>query len=107
MSIQPTTRESSWDSDRPASAHVWQQHRLRNSSWLSDFPIVTPTDRYASNIDKLHTLGPAVQLMAVKHCGLQVLPEHYSIVHDNVCACSSHLSAGCLGDKSATASTTC
>jgi nitric oxide dioxygenase len=41
---------------------------------------------YASNIDNLGVLGSAVDLMAVKHCGLQVLPEHYPIVHDNLMA---------------------
>ena len=39
---------------------------------------------YASNIDNLGALGPAVGLMAAKHCGLQVLPAHYSIVHENL-----------------------
>jgi nitric oxide dioxygenase len=39
---------------------------------------------YASNIDNLGVLGPAVSLMAVKHCALQVQPEHYPIVHDNL-----------------------
>jgi len=35
---------------------------------------------YASNIDNLGVLGDAVDLMAVKHCGLNVLPEHYTMV---------------------------
>lgn len=39
---------------------------------------------YATNIDNLGVLGDAVELMATKHCGLQVLPEHYHIVHDNL-----------------------
>ena len=30
---------------------------------------------YASNIENLGVLGSAVEAMAVKHCGLQVLPE--------------------------------
>lgn len=37
---------------------------------------------YASNIDNLGSLGPAVSLMAVKHCALQVQPAHYQVVHD-------------------------
>lgn len=41
---------------------------------------------YGANIDNLGALGPAVGLMATKHCGLQVLPEHYGIVHDNLMA---------------------
>jgi nitric oxide dioxygenase len=39
---------------------------------------------YALNIDNLGALGAAVELIAAKHCGLQVLPQHYSIVHDNL-----------------------
>lgn len=39
---------------------------------------------YATHVDQLDVLGPAVELMAVKHCGLQVLPEHYAIVHKYV-----------------------
>jgi nitric oxide dioxygenase len=39
---------------------------------------------YALNIDNLGALGDAVELIASKHCGLQVLPEHYPIVHDNL-----------------------
>lgn len=32
---------------------------------------------YASNIDNLAVLGPAVERIAQKHVGLQILPEHY------------------------------
>lgn len=39
---------------------------------------------YALNIDNLGALSNAVELIASKHCGLQVLPEHYPIVHDNL-----------------------
>jgi nitric oxide dioxygenase len=35
---------------------------------------------YAQNIENLGALGPAVELIAAKHCGLQVLPHHYPIV---------------------------
>lgn len=35
---------------------------------------------YFSNIDRLEVLGPAVELIAQKHCALGVLPEHYPIV---------------------------
>ena len=41
---------------------------------------------YGSNIDNLGVLGGAIKLMATKHCGLQVLPEHYGIVHSNLMA---------------------
>ncbi|MCL4104816.1 UNVERIFIED_CONTAM: hypothetical protein GTU68_034255 [Idotea baltica] len=35
---------------------------------------------YFSNIDRLEVLGPAVELIAQKHCALGILPEHYPIV---------------------------
>jgi len=35
---------------------------------------------YAANIDNLTALGPAVELIAQKHCSLGILPEHYPIV---------------------------
>lgn len=39
---------------------------------------------YALNIEKLDALEATVELIAAKHCGLQVLPQHYHIVHDNL-----------------------
>lgn len=35
---------------------------------------------YASNIENLGALGPAVELIAQKHCALMIKPEHYPIV---------------------------
>lgn len=35
---------------------------------------------YASNIDNLSALAPAVERIAQKHVGLQILPEHYPYV---------------------------
>ena len=35
---------------------------------------------YAANIDNLAVLGPAVELIAQKHCSLGIQPEHYPIV---------------------------
>ncbi|GGD38147.1 NO-inducible flavohemoprotein [Aureimonas glaciei] len=35
---------------------------------------------YAKNIDNLGVLGPAVERIAQKHVGLQILPEHYPAV---------------------------
>jgi len=35
---------------------------------------------YAANIDNLGALGPAVELIAQKHCSLGIKPEHYPIV---------------------------
>lgn len=37
---------------------------------------------YASNIDNLAALAPAVERIAQKHVGLQILPEHYPHVAD-------------------------
>ena len=35
---------------------------------------------YFSNIDNLDVLGPAVEVLAQKHCSLNIQPEHYPIV---------------------------
>lgn len=37
---------------------------------------------YAQNIDQLAALAPAVERIAQKHVGLQILPEHYPYVAD-------------------------
>ncbi|OJW71345.1 MAG: nitric oxide dioxygenase [Sphingomonadales bacterium 63-6] len=37
---------------------------------------------YASNIENLAALAPAVERIAQKHVGLQILPEHYPFVAD-------------------------
>lgn len=37
---------------------------------------------YAQNIENLGVLAPAVERIAQKHVGLQILPEHYSFVAD-------------------------
>ena len=41
---------------------------------------------YATNLDHLERLGHAVDVIAHKHCALNVLPEHYSIVGTNLIA---------------------
>jgi len=41
---------------------------------------------YASNIDNLEALGPAVELIAHKHCSLGIQPEHYPIVGKHLLA---------------------
>lgn len=41
---------------------------------------------YAANIDNLEVLGNAVELIAQKHASLQIQPEHYPIVGDNLLA---------------------
>jgi nitric oxide dioxygenase len=39
---------------------------------------------YAANIDNLDALGGAVELIAQKHASLQIKPEHYPIVGENL-----------------------
>ncbi|MFD0986127.1 NO-inducible flavohemoprotein [Methyloligella solikamskensis] len=39
---------------------------------------------YAANIDNLDALGPAVELIAEKHVSLQIKPEQYPIVGENL-----------------------
>ncbi|MGB4923098.1 MAG: NO-inducible flavohemoprotein, partial [Candidatus Nitrotoga sp.] len=41
---------------------------------------------YAANIDNLEVLGGAVELIAQKHASLQVKPEHYPVVGENLLA---------------------
>lgn len=41
---------------------------------------------YAANIDNLEMLGNAVELIAQKHSSLQIKPEHYPIVGENLLA---------------------
>lgn len=41
---------------------------------------------YAANIDNLEVLGGAVELIAQKHSSLQIKPEHYPIVGENLLA---------------------
>lgn len=49
---------------------------------------------YAANIDNLEVLGNAVELIAQKHASLQIKPEHYPIVGENLLASISEV----LGD---------
>lgn len=49
---------------------------------------------YASNIEDLTPVLPAVELIANKHCGLTVQPDHYGIVYTNLMASIGHV----LGD---------
>lgn len=44
--------------------------------------LATAVLAYASNIDNLGALAPAVERIAQKHVGLQILPEHYPYVAD-------------------------
>jgi len=39
---------------------------------------------YAANIDNLNALGPAVELIAQKHCSLGIQAEHYPIVGEHL-----------------------
>ncbi len=49
---------------------------------------------YATHIDNLSALGEAVELIAHKHASLQIQPEHYPIVGENLLAAIQEL----LGD---------
>jgi len=49
---------------------------------------------YASNVDQLDKLTDAVEVITNKHCGLGVMPDHYSIVHKNLMEAIAHV----LGD---------
>ncbi|PLW81806.1 NO-inducible flavohemoprotein [Kineobactrum sediminis] len=46
---------------------------------------------YAANIDNLEALGGAVELIAQKHVSLQIQPEHYPIVGENLLASISEV----------------
>eukprot|EP00747_Dinoflagellata_sp_TGD_P166207 gnl/TRDRNA2_/TRDRNA2_188637_c0_seq1.p1 gnl/TRDRNA2_/TRDRNA2_188637_c0~~gnl/TRDRNA2_/TRDRNA2_188637_c0_seq1.p1 ORF type:complete len:397 (-),score=66.20 gnl/TRDRNA2_/TRDRNA2_188637_c0_seq1:162-1286(-) len=46
---------------------------------------------YASNIDDLSKLTGAVEIIAHKHAGLNVRPEHYPIVHKNLMESIAHI----------------
>lgn len=41
---------------------------------------------YVTHLDNLEAIAPAVDRIAHKHCALNVQPEHYPIVHDNLLA---------------------
>jgi nitric oxide dioxygenase len=41
---------------------------------------------YVTKLDRLNELGDAVEHIAQKHCALNIKPEHYAIVHDNLMA---------------------
>ena len=41
---------------------------------------------FAANVDNLEVLGSAVELIAQKHASLQIKPEHYPIVGENLLA---------------------
>jgi nitric oxide dioxygenase len=49
---------------------------------------------YAANIDQLQNLGPDVARIAHKHCSLDILPEHYPLVGQNLLKAIGHV----LGD---------
>ncbi|MHB8883742.1 MAG: NO-inducible flavohemoprotein [Methylovirgula sp.] len=48
--------------------------------------LATAITAYAANIDKLELLGGAVELIAQRHASLQIKPEHYPIVGENLLA---------------------
>ncbi|MBP0447519.1 NO-inducible flavohemoprotein [Roseomonas sp. SSH11] len=59
--------------------------------------LATAVLAYAQNIDNLAVLGPAVERIAQKHVGLNILPEHYPFVADAL--------LGAIGDVLAEAAT--
>src|SRR3954453_4441171 len=46
--------------------------------------LATAVLAYAQNIDRLDVLGAAVERIAQKHVGLQILPEHYPTVAESL-----------------------
>src|SRR5687768_5507383 len=54
----------------PAHQHSGQQQRALAGAICA----------YAANIENLSALGPAVELIAQKHCSLGIQPEHYPVV---------------------------
>src|SRR3954454_15119016 len=46
--------------------------------------LATAVLAYAQNIDRLEVLGAAVERIAQKHVGLQILPEHYPAVAESL-----------------------
>lgn len=69
----------------PAHQHAGTQQRA----------LANAVAAYAANIDNLGALGPAVEIMAQKHVSLQVKPEHYAIVGENLLESIKEL----LGDE--------
>ncbi|MCA9127131.1 MAG: NO-inducible flavohemoprotein [Planctomycetales bacterium] len=58
---------------------------------------------YFSNIDNLSALGPAVELIAQKHCSLGVQPEHYPIVGKHLLAAIKDVMGDAVTDEIAAA----
>lgn len=54
---------------------------------------------YAANIDNLEVLGSAVELITQKHASLQVKPEHYPIVGENLLAAIREVLGAVATDK--------
>jgi nitric oxide dioxygenase len=54
---------------------------------------------YASNIDNLGALAPAVERIAQKHVGLQILPEHYPYVGEALLGAIKSVLGGAATDE--------
>lgn len=54
---------------------------------------------YAANIDNLNALGGAVELIAQKHSSLQIKPEHYPIVGENLLSSIGEVLGEAAGDE--------
>ncbi len=58
---------------------------------------------YFAHIDNLSVLGPAVELIAQKHCSLGVKPEHYPIVGQHLLAAIKDVMGDAVTDEVVTA----
>ncbi|MFZ3584217.1 NO-inducible flavohemoprotein [Loktanella sp. DJP18] len=58
---------------------------------------------YARNIDRLEQLGSAVEMIAQKHVGLQIQPEHYPFVADALLAAIADVLGDAATDEIMTA----
>ena len=57
---------------------------------------------YASNIDNLGALGPAVRRISQKHASLGVLPEQYPVVGEHLLAAMAETLGDAFTDESVT-----
>ncbi len=58
---------------------------------------------YFANIENLEVLGPAIEVLAQKHCALQVQPEHYPIVGQHLLAAIKEVMGDAVTDEIAAA----
>jgi nitric oxide dioxygenase len=61
--------------------------------------LATAVLAYAQNIDRLDVLGAAVERIAQKHVGLQILPEHYPAVAESLLGAIKDILGGAATDE--------